>query len=48
MTEVSGNNGYNGYVAGNPQPQLKGCNNADTNKKDTFKQYCSSLINRVS
>jgi len=44
MTEVSGNNGYNGYVAGNPQPQLKGCNNADTNQKDSFNLFKKASI----
>ena len=36
MTDVLGNNGYNGYVAGNPPPQLQECGNANTNDKDNF------------
>jgi len=30
MTEVLGNNGYNGYIAGNPSPELQGCGKAET------------------
>lgn len=39
-----GNNGYNGYVAGNPEPQLQGCNNPDTNNKDNFQLFKKASI----
>ena len=39
-----GNNGYNGYVAGNPEPQLQGCNNLDTNNKDNFQLFKKASI----
>ena len=44
MTEVLGNNGYNGYVAGNPMPGLQECNNADTNGKDGFQLFKKASI----
>ena len=44
MTEVLGNNGYNGYVAGNPTPQLQGCATADTKGKDNFNLFKRASI----
>ena len=44
MTEVLGNNGYNGYVAGNPSPQLQGCGNAETNNRDEFQLFKKASI----
>ena len=44
MTEVLGNNGYNGYVAGNPPPQLQGCGNAETNNRDEFQLFKKASI----
>ena len=44
MTEVLGNNGYNGYVAGNPSPQLQDCGNAETNNRDKFQLFKKASI----
>ena len=44
MTEILGNNGYNGYIAGNPPPQLQDCGVAETNK-DNFEYSQMSLYN---
>ena len=44
MTEVLGNNGYNGYVAGNPSPQLQDCATADTKGKDHFNLFKRASI----
>ena len=44
MTEVLGNNGYNGYVAGNPSPQLQGRGNAETNNRDEFQKMAKMRL----
>jgi len=43
MTDILGNNGYNGYVAGNPTPQLQDCAKVETNK-DNFQLFKKASI----
>ena len=40
-------NGYNGYVAGNPTPQLQDCNNADLCCKDHFGPYLLFVLEHI-
>ena len=36
--------GYSGYIANNPEPNLLGCNQANTNQKETFNLFKKASI----